>query len=228
MSVARTLRLNAAWEVTRLRRSRRIWLLLIPPVAGPVGSAIADVYLRIPSAATATILGLLVTAGLAGLILLDLTALAVGEELAGGLQGALFPLPQDRRAALAGRLLPAVGGPMLGYGVGAGAIWAIGGALVTPAAYAAAPLFAPAHLLIAIPGLLLALAGVTAAGAAVTRHPSEAIVAGVLAGVVIAGGVGYLVFEREISLVLPAVLAIAGAASLGFAILRYPSLGEAS
>ena len=29
---------NARWEVTRLRRSRRIWLLLIPVVAGPIGS----------------------------------------------------------------------------------------------------------------------------------------------------------------------------------------------
>ncbi|MCI4328760.1 MAG: hypothetical protein L3J86_04165, partial [Thermoplasmata archaeon] len=117
-----TLATNARWEWTRLRRSRRSALLLIPPIAGPVGSAISDVYLRIPSLATALILGLLIEGGLAALVVLDLTALSVGEDLARRAHLLTFPLPQDRRAMLVGRLLVVLGGSLAAFGVGAAGI----------------------------------------------------------------------------------------------------------
>ena len=221
----RTLVVNFRWELRRLRRSQRIFLLAIPPVAGPVGSAIADVYLRIPSAATAELLGLLVTGGLAALILLDLTALAVGEDLVRRAYLASFPLPQDRRVALGGRLLAAVGGPGAAYLVGGAGILLLGGALVTPSAGSVRPLFDPVHLYWAVPALLLALAGATAAAAVVTRSASEAIVTGVLTGVVIAGGVGYLVFQGTLTSGFPVVLAIAGAIALAWGIAEYDGLG---
>lgn len=213
------------WELRRLVRSRRIWLLTIPPVAGPVGSAIADVLLRIPSTATAEVLGLLVTGGLAGLILLDLTALAVGEDLVRGAYLSLRALPQDGRTALAGRLLVAAGAPIVAFLLGGGILFALGGAAVAPSTEVVRPLFAPEHLFVAVPALLVALAGVTAAGAVVTRSASEAIVAGVLAGVVIAGGVAYLLVFREVSELVPVALAVAGLGALAFAVVEYPAIG---
>ena len=221
-----TVAANLRWELRRLVRSQRIFLLIIPPVAGPIGSAVADLYLRVPSAATAEILGLLVTGGLAALILLDLTALTVGEDLVRRAHLATFALPQDRRVALGARLLVAVGGPLAGYLLGAGLIAELGGRLVTASALANPPLFDPTHLLVALVGLLIALAGVTALGAVVTRSSSEALVAGILAGVVVAGGVGYLVALREASMIVPLLLGIGGLAALGAAAIRYPSVAE--
>ncbi len=216
-SGGRTVLVNARWEVTRLSRSRRLWLLLIPPGAGPLGSAVADVYLRIPTEATAEILGLLVTAGLTALILLDLTALAVGEDLTYRADLLFFPLPQDRSAALTGRLLVAVGGCVGAYGMAAAAIWALGGALVVapaPGVGVRAELFLPAHLLLAIPALLVFLAGVTCLAAWFTRRSSEAIVAGVLAGVVAAGGAAYLLAQGELTAAFPEMLLVAGAGAI--------------
>ena len=223
---AGTVRTNLFWELRRLRRSQRIYLLLIPPVAGPVGSAIADLYLKVPSVATAQILGLLVTAGLAGLILLDLTALAVGEDLVRRAHLATFALPQDPRWAMAGRLLVATGAPIGAYLIGAAAVWQLGGALLAPTPLPTVPLFDPGHLFWAIPGLLLALAGVTAAGAVVTRSSSEAIVAGVLAGVVVAGGVGYLVAQHQVTALDPVLLGLAGVGALAASALKYPAAAE--
>jgi hypothetical protein len=217
---------NARWEITRLRRSRRGWLMIIPCVAGPVGSAVADLYLKVPTAATAVILGALVTAGLAGLILLDLTALATGEDLARGSQLFYFPLPQRRGPMLAGRLLVVVGGCMGAYAVGAAAIWILGGDLTTPIVGARPPLFIPGHLVLAVPGLLLFLAGVVAAAAVVTRSSSEAIVAGILAGVVVAGGIGYLVSQGTLTAWFPVALAIGGLIGLGWSVAEYARLGE--
>jgi hypothetical protein len=222
-----TVSVNARWEATRLRRSQRLWLLLIPPVAGPIGSAVVDLYMRVPSEATAVILGLLVTAGLAALILLDLTALAVGEDLACRAHLLFFALPQGRGAALAGRLLVAVGGSMGAYLLGAALVWLLGGALVAapaPGLVAPAPLFEPGHLFVAIPALLVFLAGVTAVGAWFTRRSSEAIVAGVLAGVVAAGGAAYLLAQGELTVLFPAVLLAGGLGGLGWTIGSFPRL----
>jgi hypothetical protein len=220
------LRANARWEIVRLRRSRRIWLLVIPVIAGPIGSAVADLYLKVPSAATAVILGGLVTAGLAGLVLLDLTALATGEDLARRSQLFYFALPQPRSPMLAGRLLVVVGGSLATYAAGASVIWFVAGTFTDPSSLARPPLFIPAHLLWAIPGLLLFLAGVVAAAAVVTRSASEAIVAGILAGVVVAAGSGYLVSQGTMDAWFPVGLALAGLGALGWATLQYPQLGE--
>jgi hypothetical protein len=221
--IAGTFATNVRWELRRLRRSQRIFLLAIPPVAGPVGSAIADLYLHVPSTGTAILLGLLITAGLAALVLLDLTALAVGEELALRAHLVSFPLPQRRSAALAGRLFVVVGGSSGAYAVGAGLVGVLGGALVAPGGVSA-PLFDPAHLFLAVFGLLLGLAGVVAATAVMSQTASEALVAGVLAGVVFAALAGYLIVERTLSAYYPLLLGVGGLAALGWAVARYPDL----
>jgi hypothetical protein len=220
----RTIGLNARWELTRLRRSQRLWLLLIPPVAGPVGSAVADLYLHIPSQATAQILGLLIAGGLSGLILLDLVALAVGEDLTLRAHVTFFALPQSRRALLAGRLSVVLAGTMGAYALSAVGVWYASMAIVAPDPLVQ-PIFSPGHLALAVPAFLLFLAGVTAAGAVYTRTSSQGLVAGVLAGVVVAGLTGYLLDLHELTALFPVVLAVAGAGAIGWALDQYPRLG---
>jgi hypothetical protein len=87
-----------------------------------------------------------------------------------------------------------------------------------------APLFVPWHLLVAIPGLLVFLAGVTAVAAWFTKRSSEAIVAGVLAGVVGAGGAGYLLAQSELTLLLPELLLVAGVGALAWTVASFPRL----
>lgn len=215
---------NARWEVTRWRRSRRVWLLLIPPIAGPLGSAIADLYLRVPSVATAEILGLLITAGLGGLVILDLAALAVGEELAAREYLISLTLPQSRSAALAGRLSLPILGPVVAYLAGAGLVFLLAPATVTSNPLAAAPLFLPAHLALGLVALLVFLGGIAAAAAALTRSAAQGLVAGVLAGVVVAGLVGLEVFQRQVSWLAPALLAVGGVAALAVAVRTYATL----
>jgi len=219
----RTVAVNARWEVLRLRRSTRVWLLIIPPVAGPIGSAVADAYLRIPSVGTALVLGLLITGGLAGLVLLDLVALAVGEDL--GLRAHLtfLTLPQSAVSALAGRLLVALAGPIAAFGVGATAIGVLGGALVTPQP-SAPPILDPTHLAWGIAAFLLFLGGVTAAASVVSRTSAQGLVAGVLAGVVVAGLTGYLLAAHQLTALLPSALAVAGLGAVGWTLYRYSIL----
>lgn len=215
---------NARWEYVRLLRSRRIWLLLIPPVAAPLGSAISDLVLGIPTVATARILGLLIAGGLGALVLLDLTALAVGEDLVRRAHLTSFPLPQDRRAALTGRLLLPVGGSLVAYLVGATGVWVLAGAIVHDRPGALPPLFLPDHLALAVLALLVFLAGVTALGAALTRSSSEALVSGILAAVLAAGGTGYLTFQHALTAAFPVLLGAAGGVALVVAVGRYPDL----
>ena len=225
MSVARSLGENARWELVRLRRSQRIYLVLIPPVAGPVGSAIADLYLKIPSTGTALILGLLITGGLAALILLDLTALAVGEDLGLRAHWTFFTLPQRRANILAGRLGLVLALTLGAYAIGAVAVWSLGGALVTPAP-TKPPVLDPAHLAWAIPAFLVFLAGVTSAAAVISRTSAQALVAGVLAGVVGAGVTGNLLFQGELTPLFPLLLLVSGLGGLGWSLYRYPKLAE--
>jgi hypothetical protein len=220
----RTFGLNVRWEVTRLRRSQRIWLLLVPPVAGPIGSAIADLYLHVPSLATAQILGLLIAGGLVGLILLDLVALAVGEDLTLRAHVTFFALPQSRLALIAGRLSVVLAGTMASYGLAATGVWYASKAIVPPAPLLE-PIFDPGHLALAVPAFLVFLAGVTAAGAVFTRTSSQGLVAGVLAGVVVAGLTGYLLDFHELTALFPVLLAVAGAGALGWTLVQYPKLG---
>jgi phage shock protein PspC (stress-responsive transcriptional regulator) len=212
---------NARWEVTRLRRSRRIWLLLIPIVAGPIGSGIADLYLRVPSSGTAEVLGLLITAGLAALVVLDLTALAVGEDLALRTHYLTFALPQPRVSALAGRLGVVVGGTLAVYGVGAVGVAWLAGALVSTSSTAPAPILVPTHLAFGILGLLVFLGGVTAAAGVVTRSASQALVAGILAGVVAAGVGSMFLIESRLTTLFPVALAVAGLAGFVWCLVQY-------
>jgi hypothetical protein len=212
---------NARWEVTRLRRSRRIWLLLIPAVAGPIGSGIADLFLRVPSPGTAEVLGLLVTAALAALVVLDLIALAVGEDLALRTQYLTFALPQPRAGALAGRLAVVVGGSVGVYAVGAIGVALLANALVPTLSAAPAPIFVPAHLALGVLGLLVFLGGVTAAAGIVTRSASQALVAGILAGVLAAGIGSLFLIEARLTALLPEGLAVAGLVGFGWCLVRY-------
>jgi len=212
---------NAHWEVTRLRRSRRIWLFLIPIVAGPTGSAIADLYLGVNSAGTAEVLGLLILAGLSSLVVLDLTALAVGEDLALRTHYLTFALPQSRGAALAGRLAVVVTGGLASYGMGAVGVAGLANALITTSSTAPAPILMPAHLALGIVGLLIFLGGVTAAAGIVTRSASQALVAGVLAGVVSAGIGSMLLVEGQLTPLFPGVLAAVGLMGFVWCLLQY-------
>jgi ABC-type transport system involved in multi-copper enzyme maturation permease subunit len=215
---------NAVWEVTRLRRSRRIWLLIIPVIAGPVGSAIADLYLRVPSTATAEVLGLLVTGGLASLVVLDLTALAVGEDLALRTHYLTFALPQPRTSALAGRLAVVLGGTLGGYGIGVLGVVGIVGALVATSSTAPSPILVPAHLALGLLGLLVFLGGVTAAAGVVTRSASQALVAGVLAAVVAAGVGSLFLIEGRLTALFPEALAAVGFVGFVWCLLQYGRL----
>lgn len=215
---------NVRWEVTRWRRSRRGWLLAIPPVAGPIGSTIADLYLRVPSVATAEVLGLLITGGLGALIAVDLAALAIGEELGSREYLVTLSLPQSRVAAIAGRLTPAVAGPLAAFAAGAGLLFLVAPATVAPALSAPGPLFDPAHLAFATLALLFFLGAVSAAGAAVTRSAAQGLVTGVLAGVVVAALVGLQLFDRTVTGLTPLALALAGGISIVAAAIVYASV----
>jgi hypothetical protein len=215
---------NAWWEVTRLRRSQRIWLLLIPVVAGPVGSGIADLYLRVPSTGTAEVLGLLITAGLSSLVVLDLVALAVGEDLALRTHYLTFALPQPRVSALGGRLAFVVAGTLLGYGVGAAGVVGLANALVSTSANAPTPILVPAHLALGVLGLLIFLAGVTAAAGVVTRSASQALVAGVLAAVLAAGIGSLFLVEGRLTALFPESLAAAGVVGFVWCLLQYAGI----
>ncbi|MGP8077699.1 MAG: hypothetical protein ACLQD8_00845 [Thermoplasmata archaeon] len=212
---------NARWEVIRLRRSRRIWLLLIPIIAGPIGSAIADLYLRVPSPGTAAVLGLLITAGLAALVVLDLTALAVGEDLALKTHYLTFALPQSRAGALAGRLGVVVGGTIAVYGVGAVAVVELARVLVSTSSTAPTPILVPAHLAVGLLGLLVFLGGITAAAGVVTRSASQALVAGILGGVVAAGVGSMFLIETRLTWLFPEALVLSGLAGFTWCIVQY-------
>lgn len=218
---ARSVANNAAWEVTRLRRSRRGWLLLIPVVAGPVGSAISDLYLKVPSVATAEILGLLITAGLSALVILDLTALAVGEDLALRTHLLTFTLPQGRSPALAARLGVVTAGALGTYALGAGGVWWIAGELVRTQPAAPTPILIPWHLFLGLFGLLCFLGGVVAAAGVVTRSSAQALVAGVLGGVVAAGVASSLLLQHQLTDVFPVVLLVVGLVGDGWAVTEY-------
>ena len=216
----RTWRNNAAWEVTRLLRSRRIWLLIIPVAAGPVGSAIADLYLKVPSVATAQVLGLLITGGLSALIVLDLTALAVGEDLALRAHLLTFTLPQARTSALAGRLLVVTGGALGSFALGAAGAAGLATELVRSQS-TIPPILTPVHLYFGMFGLLVFLGGVVAAAAVVTRSASQAIVAGVLAGVLAAGIASSFLIQHQLGPTFPVILGGVGVAAWGWALISY-------
>lgn len=221
---AATIALNARWELLRLRRSRRAWLFLLPIVAAPVGSAVSDLYLRVPSVDTARVLGLFVTAGLSSLLAIDLTALAVGEELSLRAHLTALALPQDRRGILAGRLLIVAAGVVATYLAGAGLVWAVAGALVATAPGAPLPILPAGSLLVGLVGLMLFLIGATAAAGVVTRSAAQALVAGVMAGILAAGLGSLFLLDGTLRATFPAALAAVGVVGIGWSLFRYPSL----
>lgn len=226
-----TLMASARWELTRLRRSRRLFLLVIPVIAGPIGSALAFLYFAHVTTngtsltrGTALLLGLFVTGGLSGIVMLDLSALTVGEELARRSHVIEFALPQSRPGILGGRLL-VVFGLTLGVFVVAGlAVWPIAGAIVPAAPGDPAPLFDPVHLFEGMLCLLLFLGAVALNASVITRSSSEALVAGVLAGVVTAAAAGWFAYERQISLLFPAALLAIAVGALVWTFLRFEAL----
>ena len=222
---------NARWEVVRLLRSRRLYLLVIPPVAGPIGSALAilDFGPLAPHGAplvhpTALVLGLFIVGGLASMVVLDLAALTVGEDLGRRAHLTAFSLPQARWEVLAGRFLVVMGAGLGAFVVGALLTWGLAGALVPPRSDDGYGLFDPTHLLEAMLALLFFLGAVTTQASVIARSASEALVAGVLAGVTVAGVAGYLLLQQQLTMELPAVLAGGGAIGLAWTFLRFERL----
>ncbi len=217
-SAARAFVEGVRWELLRLRRSRRLALFLIPPVAGPIGTALAWRLLAVPNPGTAEVLGLFVTAGLAALVALDLGALAAGEDLAVHADRLEFALPQSPRAATAGRLLPPIGGAVAADLAGAAAIVAAAPRLVPTGGAGTPVLLDPTHLLWGLVGFLLLLGGVAAAAATTTRSPAQGLVAGVLAGVVAAGISAEFLVQGTLSAATPIAMALGGLVAIALAV----------
>lgn len=213
---------NLRWELLRLWRSQRIFLLLIPPIAGPVGSAIAFLYLHVASQGIALLLGLFVTGGLGGMIVIDYSALTLGEELVRRAELTEFTLPQSRGSLLAGRLVVVFGTSLGSFGVGAAGVWALAGVFAPGSS--STVLFVPSHLLEALFLLLFFLGAITLCASTITRSASESLVAGILGGVLTAGLAFYFVYERTITMWYPAALGVAGAVALALAWVRYDAL----
>lgn len=215
---------NARWEVQRWIRSQRIFLLLIPPIAGPVGSAIAFTYFHVPDRSTALTLGLFVTGGLSAMVILDLCALLVGEDLARRVHLFHFALPEPRWSILSGRLAMVLGAGLGSYAVGVVGVWALAGLLVPVGGTPMGLMVDPVHGAEGIAALLVFLGMVTVNASVITRSASEALVAGVLAAVVTAAGSGYLLIQGTLTMLLPALLVAVAVVSLGWSIWLFQSL----
>lgn len=193
-------------------------------VAAPIGSAIAFVYFGVQLVGTARELGLFITAGLAGMIVIDLCALTVGEELSRKAHLTSFTLPQGRAGILGGRLLLLLAASLGVFLVGGLEVWALAGVLVHNQAGARPPLLDPLRLFEAMVLLLFFLGAITVCASIITRSASEALVAGILGGVVTAGGAGYFLLEHDISMAFPAALGLAAVAALAVSFERYEKL----
>ncbi|MCL4324256.1 MAG: hypothetical protein M1144_02170 [Candidatus Thermoplasmatota archaeon] len=215
---------NARWEARRLLRSQRVFLLLIPPVAGPVGSALALLYFHVSSHPIALMLGLFVLGGLGALVTVDLCALTLGEELAVRAHLALFPLPQHRHEILLGRVAVVLLGSLGAFALGAALTWGTVDLLVPVSAVPGPTLLDPFHLFLGISCLLLFLGGVTLLSSVLVRTASGALVAGVLAGVVVASAGLYLALLHELTLAFPLVLLAVWGVSLAWAVHTYSTL----
>lgn len=222
---------NARWEVLRWVRSRRIFLLVIPLIAGPIGSALAFLYFRHVQAngtvltnGTALLLGLFVTGGLSAMVTLDLAALSEGEELSRRSHLLSLSLPQSRAEVLGGRLMLVLGSTLAIFALAGALVWPIASLVVPVQPTDPAPLFPPFHLYEGILALLFFLGASTVTASIIARSASEALVAGVLAGVVTASAAGYLAYVHQITMVFPAVLVVVGAVALGWAFTRFEAL----
>jgi ABC-type transport system involved in multi-copper enzyme maturation permease subunit len=213
---------NIRWEVTRLVRSRRVFLLSIPPVAGPIGSAIAFLYFHVQYQSTALLLGLLVTGGLSTLVMLDLSALSVGEELSRRAHFTLFTLPEERWAMLAGRVIVVFGASLAVYALGAALVSVLAAELVPATGGSIA--INSSHLIEGVAVMLLFLGAVTLTASIITRSASEALVAGVLSAVVTVAVAGYFLLQGTLTMLFPAVLGVAAVIALGWSFVSYSDL----
>ena len=93
-------------------------------------------------------------------------------------------------------------------------LW-LASAIVSPSTTASNPILVPAHLALGVVGLLLFLGGVTAAAGVVTRSAAQALVAGILGGVVAAGVGSLFLIQGRLTELFPWALAAVGL--LGFA-----------
>ncbi len=201
------------WEVIRWVRSRRVFLLAVPVVAGPVGSLLAFLYLKVPSSDTAGLLGVLVVGALSGLVVLDLCALSIGEELSRRSHGPLLLLPVRRSALYAGRATAVLGATLGAYGIGALEVLELAHLLV-PGSGSQVLALEPVHVALGMLAFLFLLGAVAFVAALVTGSASEALGLGVLAGFSVSVLLVYLLLERALTLAVPAGLAVAGAATL--------------
>ncbi|MCI4328554.1 MAG: hypothetical protein L3J86_03110, partial [Thermoplasmata archaeon] len=94
-------------------------------------------------------------------------------------------------------------------------------ALVAATPGAPTPILVPSHLALGLFGLLGFLGGVTAAAGVVTRSASQALVAGILAGVVTIGLGSWLLLERMHTPWFPVGLALAGIVGFGWCLAQY-------
>lgn len=215
---------NVRFELLRLLRSQRVFLLILAPVAGPIGSAIAFVYFHVGLVGTARLLGLFVTGGLGAMVAIDYCALTVGEELYRRAHLTFFTLPQSRATILTGRLLVALGAPLGAFLLGGAEVWVLAGVLVTNQPGFPPTLLDPLHLYEALAVLMVFLGAITLTASIITRSASEAIVAGVLGGVVTVAAAFYFVFEHQISMEFPAALGLLAAVAVGWSLWRYEQL----
>lgn len=215
---------NVRLELDRLVRSQRIFLLIIAPVAGPIGSAIAFVYFDVGLVSLAQILGLFVTGGLGGMVLIDLCALTVGEDLSRRSHLTILTLPQPRASVLAGRLLVSLGAPLLAFLLGGVEVYYLAGVLVHNVPGTPGLGIDPLHLLEAMALLLFFLGAIAVAASMVTRNASGPLVVGILGGVVAAAGAFYFLHEGEITMLYPGALGLVGVGALGWSAYQYEAL----
>lgn len=213
---------NCRWEIMRLIRSQRIFLLSIPPVAGPIGSAIAFLYFHVQSHEAALVLGLIVTAGLGTLVMLDLAALSAGEELSRKAHFTMFTLPQERWAMLSGRIIVVFGSSITVFSAGAALIFVLSSALV-PGGSSTITLN-PIHMFEGLAVMLVFLGAVALTASIITRSSSEALVAGILSAVVTVALAGYFLLKGELTMLFPAVLGLASVAAFGWSFYSYSVL----
>lgn len=217
---------NLRWEFVRLVRSQRVFLLAIPPVAGPIGSVLAFLYLQVPSYGVAIMLGLFVTGGLGGLVVLDLSALSMGEELSRRSHLISWALPQARWEILFGRAALTLGASLGAFSLGALILWVLTGHLTFQGSALSTAVLDPGHLFIGMLALLFFLGAITLCASVITRSASEALVAGVLGAVVTASIAGYFLLQHQLTMLFPVVLVVAGIVALAWAAIRLESLED--
>ena len=209
-----------SWELRRWQRSRRVYLLAVPLVAGPVGSLVADLYLRVGSRGAATVLGLIIVAALAGLILLDLAALALGEELEKGSLANWSLLPIGRPALYLSRLVTGVGIPLVSFLGGAGLV-VLAADLVPAGTPSPALSIGPFPAVLGLAAALFLLGTIAFIAPLWSGSASGALSVGVIGGFALVTLLAYLWLEHTLSWGVVAALVVAGTVAAGVGYRRF-------